>query len=72
VLAEAPGRPDQVWAVPFDATHDRQAGLSYLTIAVGRDYADIAPTSGTYRAPVGGRLTVTKRLELASVDWVTA
>ena len=51
-------------AVAFDPTHDRRAASSYLTVAVGRDYSDVAPTSGTFRSPGAGRLTCRKRLEL--------
>ena len=69
VEVRVPGgrRGDGAVVVAFDPTHDRVAGLSYLTVAVGRDYADVAPTSGTFRATFPGRLTVTKRLALA--DW---
>lgn len=50
-------------AVAFDPTNDRLAGDSYLTIAVGRDYADVAPTHGSYRGPAAGVLTASKSLE---------
>jgi transglutaminase-like putative cysteine protease len=53
-------------AVAFDPTNDRRADLRYLTVAVGRDYADVAPTSGTFSGPPGGRLTSTKTLEEAA------
>jgi transglutaminase-like putative cysteine protease len=56
-------------AVPFDPTHRRLANLSYLTIAVGRDYRDVAPTSGSFRAPYQGRLTATKRASLTHVEY---
>ena len=36
-------------AVAYDPTHRRRAGLEYITIAVGRDFADVTPTSGTFR-----------------------
>ncbi len=49
-------------AVPFDPTHARSPGSGYVTVAVGRDYGDVAPTSGTYDAPWPGRLSVRKRL----------
>ena len=52
-------------AYAFDPTHAGRAGLGYITIAVGRDYADVAPTSGTYRAGGPGRLTTTKQVTLA-------
>jgi transglutaminase-like putative cysteine protease len=57
-------------AVAFDPTNDRIAGSSYLTIAVGRDYADVAPTHGSYCGPAGGTLTVRKSLESEAVQLV--
>ena len=48
----------------FDPTHAARAGTGYVTIAVGRDYADVAPTSGTYRSGGPGRLTTTKKVTL--------
>jgi transglutaminase-like putative cysteine protease len=53
--------------VALDPTHDRPAGMTYLTIAVGRDYGDVAPLSGTYIAPHGGFLTAQKRVALMDV-----
>lgn len=50
-------------AVPFDPTNNRRAGDTYLTVAVGRDYADVAPTHGTYTGGPGGGLTSWKSLE---------
>ena len=57
-------------AVAFDPTNNRLAGASYLTVAVGRDYADVAPTHGSYCGPPGGTLTTTKTLEQEAVDLV--
>ena len=57
-------------AVAFDPTNNRLAGASYLTVAVGRDYADVAPTHGSYCGPAGGALTTTKTLEQEAVDLV--
>ena len=42
--------------IGFDPTHDRLVDDRYLTVAVGRDYADVAPTSGTFRGRAAGRL----------------
>lgn len=56
-----------VW--PFDPTHDREPGMSYVTVAVGRDYSDVAPTSGTFRAGYGGRLSARKRVGLTEVHY---
>ena len=36
-------------------THDRRAGPRYVTVAVGRDYGDVPPTSGTFEGPVRRR-----------------
>ena len=52
----------------LDPTHGRTAGMTYLTIAVGRDYTDIAPVSGTYVAPHAGVLTMTKRVTVMRVE----
>jgi len=55
-------------AVAFDPTNGRRAGMNYLTVAVGRDYGDVAPTSGTYQGTPVGLLTTTKRLGVTAVD----
>jgi transglutaminase-like putative cysteine protease len=50
----------------WDPTHDRRTGAGYVTVAVGRDYADVAPMSGTYDGiGVKGALSVTKRATAA-------
>ena len=36
--------------VAYDPTHARETDLRYVTVAVGRDYRDVAPTAGTYRS----------------------
>ena len=56
ILVPHPQEPECVSAVPFDPTHVRRAGLRYVTVAVGRDYADISPTSGTFVGPGPGTL----------------
>ncbi len=61
--------PDEAVVWPFDPTHGRRAGLSYLTIAVGRDYADVAPTSGTFTASYGGQLSARKHVNLTAVEY---
>ena len=58
-----PARP----GLAFDPTHGREADLRYVTVAVGRDYRDVAPTAGSYGAGPPGSLTVHKRVALASV-----
>jgi transglutaminase-like putative cysteine protease len=48
--------------IRLDPTHDREVDDRYLTIAVGRDYCDVAPTSGTFRGRAVGRLHSKKQL----------
>jgi transglutaminase-like putative cysteine protease len=55
-------------AYPFDPTQATKAGLSYVTIAVGGDYADVAPTSGTYRSQLAGRLMTRKSVTLVDLE----
>lgn len=52
-------------AVAFDPCNGRRAGSDYLTVATGRDYADVAPTSGSYRGTARGTLTTTKRVAVS-------
>lgn len=52
----------------FDPTHASRGGLGYVTVAVGGDYSDVAPTSGTYRSGARGRLTATKRVSLLEAE----
>jgi transglutaminase-like putative cysteine protease len=49
-------------ATPFDPCNGVAASARYLTVATGRDYADVAPTSGSYIGPSGGRLTTNRRV----------
>jgi transglutaminase-like putative cysteine protease len=54
-------------AVPFDPCHGRRANAGYVTVATGRDYTDVAPTSGTYVGGSGGRLTTSRRVGVIAV-----
>lgn len=69
VLVPAPGQPDAAIALAFDPTHGCETSLHYLTIAVGRDYYDVAPTSGTFQAPYRGQLTASKRVGPISLEY---
>ena len=55
-------------ASTFDPTHASRGGLNYVTIAVGSDYSDVAPTSGTYKSTASGRLFTRKRVTLTALD----
>jgi hypothetical protein len=50
--------------VAFDPCNDRRPGANYVTVAIGRDYRDVAPTSGTYEGCYAGRLTANKTVEV--------
>jgi transglutaminase-like putative cysteine protease len=67
VLPTNDGTGDAI-AHAFDPTHASRGGLGYVTVAVGGDYSDVAPTSGTYRSGARGRLTATKRVSLLEAE----
>jgi transglutaminase-like putative cysteine protease len=49
-------------AIAFDPCHGRRADRRYVTIATGRDYRDVAPTSGSYSGDARGELSTTRAL----------
>jgi transglutaminase-like putative cysteine protease len=55
--------------IAYDPTHHRRAGLNYITVAVGRDYADVAPTSGTFTGPAAGKLSASKQAEIDRIEY---
>jgi transglutaminase-like putative cysteine protease len=59
VLVPRDGRAE---AVALDPCHGRRTDGGYVTIATGRDYADVAPTSGSYIGASPGRLTAGRRV----------
>jgi transglutaminase-like putative cysteine protease len=67
VLPANDGTGDAI-AWPFDPTHASRGGLGYVTIAVGGDYADVAPTSGTYLSPLRGNLVTRKSVTLTELE----
>jgi transglutaminase-like putative cysteine protease len=54
---------DSEW-MAFDPTHARRTNHRYLTVAVGREYRDVAPTSGSFSAGGPGVLASSKRLSV--------
>jgi transglutaminase-like putative cysteine protease len=69
VLLPSTDRPSEFVAHAFDPTHGCAAGPGYLTVAVGRDYRDVAPTSGWYRSRFGGVLITRKRVGIVEVEY---
>lgn len=72
VLLPAETQPEKALALALDPTHGRQAGINYVTVAVGSDYFDVAPTSGTYFAAYTGQLSTHKRVGLAMYEYADA
>jgi transglutaminase-like putative cysteine protease len=58
---------DQAVAIPFDPCHNRRGDNRYVTVATGRDYADVAPTSGSYIGAPGGRLTANRAVGVIAI-----
>jgi transglutaminase-like putative cysteine protease len=52
-LLPDPDAPDTLRIVAYDPTHQIVPGLNYITVAVGRDFADVTPTSGTFQGVTG-------------------
>ena len=69
VLLPDPENADQQTAYPFDPTNGCIPGMKYITVAVGRDYNDVAPTSGTFRAPYSGRLSSHKYAGVTALEY---
>ena len=57
-------RGDHAEAVALDPCNRRRTDGGYLTIATGRDYRDVAPTSGCYYGDSAGRLTAARRVDV--------
>ena len=53
-LVPAPG--GEAYVLALDPTHGCAVSVRYVVVAVGRDYEDIAPTSGTSSASSAGTL----------------
>jgi transglutaminase-like putative cysteine protease len=64
VEALLPSGDGMVEVIGYDPTHSRRTRLDYVTVAFGRDYADISPTSGVYGGPALGRLAASKQAEV--------
>lgn len=69
VLLPGEDQTGQALVVPLDPTHGRPVGINYVTVAVGRDYVDVAPTSGTYFAAYSGQLSAYKRVGLTLYEY---
>lgn len=69
VILPDENQPERARVIPFDPTHGSCANINYVTIACGRDYFDVAPTSGTYSAPYRGQLSAKKYVGLITYEY---
>ena len=51
----------------LDPTNDQPADERYVKVAVGRDYADVAPVQSSYRGTASQELTVEVEVRRAEV-----
>jgi transglutaminase-like putative cysteine protease len=56
-------------AIGFDPTNARRPNLGYTVVAVGRDYADVPPTSGRFTGSSAGKLEFEKHSGLLEVEF---
>jgi transglutaminase-like putative cysteine protease len=68
VLVPDASLPGSFRTLALDPSRNRAANLSYITVAIGRDYGDVAPTRGSYQGAYAGKLTATKRAEVMAVE----
>ena len=69
VLAPDPADVSRLTIQALDPTHGRRCRADYITVAVGRDYADVPPTSGTFHAPYQGRLVSRKLAGVTEIEY---
>ena len=69
VLVPCEDRPGEGVALAFDPTHGRRSSLSYITVAVGRDFADVSPTRGTFKAASPGELSAHQSVSLTALRY---
>lgn len=55
--------------VAYDPTNHRRITPAYITVAVGRDFNDVSPTTGSFLAPFPGRLTTSKRAGVTHLEY---
>jgi transglutaminase-like putative cysteine protease len=58
--------PSVGW-IGFDPTYKSRSTAHHISVAVGRDYSDVAPVSGSYKS-AGGHQTMTFELRVEKTD----
>ena len=67
-----PGKDGKLEAVGFDPTNRRRPNLGYTVVALGRDYSDVPPTTGSYIGDHAGELHFEKRAGLIELEFIDA
>jgi transglutaminase-like putative cysteine protease len=69
VLTQDPIAPARESIQAFDPTNGRRCRADAITVATGRDYTDVSPTSGTFAAPYGGVLSSRKAAGITELEY---
>jgi transglutaminase-like putative cysteine protease len=56
----------------LDPTYDTQTTFRYVTVAIGRDYDDVPPTSGYFNGDAAGKLNGQQLVRLMDVTYAAA
>jgi transglutaminase-like putative cysteine protease len=59
-----------VRVVGYDPTNHRQPGPDYVVVAVGRDFADVTPTSGWFSGAARSELAAAQSVRVIQADRV--
>jgi transglutaminase-like putative cysteine protease len=69
ILPQPRSRNRNLVAVPYDPTNRCKGGMRHLTVATGRDYRDVSPTSGYFRGEHSGVLKSSKQAGVVMVEY---
>jgi transglutaminase-like putative cysteine protease len=67
-----PNQHGKLEAIGFDPTNARRPNLGYTVVALGRDYSDVPPTTGSYIGDHAGELYFEKRAGLVELEFTDA
>jgi transglutaminase-like putative cysteine protease len=62
-------RRDGALVLSYDPTYCTETDLRYIVVAIGRDYDDVPPTSGSFTGLGAGRLHGTQHVQLLDVTY---
>jgi transglutaminase-like putative cysteine protease len=64
-----PAGEDRVRVVSLDPTNDCRTNLRYIVVAIGRDYDDVAPTSGVFIGKSSGSIDTRQSVRVTGVTY---